>query len=418
MICLLLCSTAAAQYASESQPVLFYDDAPIISDLQVDTGWIPSANAPIGIRLYIDTLGGIETTLSGMSELIWTDRPGEPMLQRIVGEEDGTVVSLDAVFDFGIDVQLDLPGVYEGIVTLANQELEFVDVDTLDGMLLPGQPFDAKVSSEVTPAVVQVAFEITPGVELAVGLGIAPTLDAELSGLDITTEALGEGHMQSLESQWVEVDPDATGASEIGFVSWWSGLLSADLDLNITPQVWVLSPVGNFQLAKLLFPVPLVDGSEIRTSEPSFYAHPLPLLDVRLSHHDFGEVPVGQTGVFEIPIGNLGDLLMVGEAVVEGSADVSVFPGEISAIPSGSDGVAVLFSPTDTGNMTAEVTLRTSDPSEPVWVITVQGRGVPGTGGGRFGIGYDGCNCTTGSPAALWWLPGVGLLALLRRRGG
>ena len=415
MICLLLCSTAAAQYASDSQPVLFYDEAPIISDLQVDSGWIPSANAPIAIRLYIDTLGGIQTTLSGTSELTWTDVRGEPMLQRIVGEEDGTIVSLDAVFDFGIDVKLELPDVYEGTVTLANQEVEFVDVDTLDGMLLPGQPFDAQVSSDVQPASVQAAFEITPGIELAVGIGIAPTLDAELSGLDITTEALGEGHMQSLESQWVEVDPDPRGASEIGFISWWSGLLTADLDLNITPQVWVLSPAGNFQLAKLLFPVPLVDGSEIRTSEPAFYAHPLPLLEVNLSNYDFGEVPVGQTGVLEIPLGNAGDLLMIGHAAVDGSEDVAVFPVEVSAVPGGSDGVVVLFEPTDTGPMTADIVIQTSDPSEPEWIVQVQGYGVPGTSGGRFGIGYDGCNCGTTSPAALWWLPAVGLLAFRRR---
>lgn len=415
MICLLLCSTAAAQYASEPQPVVFYDDASILPELQVDTGWFPTSDSPIAIRLFIDSLGGIETTLSGQSELSWTGRPGEPMLQRVMGEEDGAVVSLDALFDFGIDIRLDVPGAPQGLVELVDQQVEFVDLDTLDGMLLPGTPYDAHVESDIQPAAVSVSFEITPGVDLAVGIGLAPDLDADISGLNITTEALGEGHQQSLESQWVEVDPNPDGASEIGFVSWWSGLLVAKLDLILSPQVWVTTPAGNFNLARFDIPVPIVDAHEVRTSEPAFYAHPLPLFHTNAVAHDFGRVPLGQTAVFELPLVNEGDLVMVGGVEVLGSEDVAVFPDVLSAIPQGEDGVAVMFTPSELGAMTAEITIRTNDPAMPEWIVQVQGQGVPDDGSGIFRLGHDACQCSSG-PSGAWWWPTLALILALRRR--
>lgn len=150
---------------------------------------------------------------------------------------------------------------------------------------------------------------------------------------------------------------------------------------------------------------------------------PLPNVKAQKSL-DFGNVEVGKSESLKAEIKNTGEM----QATVSfKSSDPQFFvvSGKQTASAKGAYELEVKFTPTSDGPASADITVESNDPNEPVQIIKVTGNGAridDGTGDGEgFNRGDvdSGCGCkTTPAPtnAAGLGVFGIGLVALLRRR--
>ncbi len=389
----------------------------MLTGLQVDSGWFPSANDPLAIRFYILPLGGLTTTLQGTSELQWGQGAPGTVQHRVIGQPSGTDIELDATVDVGIDVKIDVVDVLTDVVTLVGTEARFEGRASHDTLLLPGQGRVGRVRDALEVFAWSTDLEVIPGVDLVVGVEVAPILTAEVRGAGVESVAFGVPRRQTLEGQWVD-QPAPPGASEHGLTVAWAGDVTGELELGLQPEVSLDTPVGNFRILRVRVPIPIQRFQELRLTPPQFLVHPLPSLDLEPVDHDFGDVGVGDLALLELSLDNLGLLALEGTALVRGSGAFAVFPEELAAAPDGGgDGVVITFSPRDEGIAEAEVVLSTNDPWQPDVVFRVRGRGVDPASLDRFAGGATcGCQAPASSSAGALGVAGLAALLLLRRR--
>ena len=425
LLVVLAGAAASAQSASLPQPVSFEASTDVLDGLQADTGWWPSANGPLSIRFYITSIGGVSAFVEGESELQWDDV--DPRLRQRVHGVEGSVLELDSAIEIGSDVRIDVGGVFTGVVPLAANRLELVESAPFDTLLLPGQPATAEVGKNLRPATLSFNIDVLPTVDLVVGVEATPRLSSVLVGRDVQTETEEQLRVQSVEGQWSEWPPTPGGAAELGVVSTWRGDLDTALELVLSPELELFTPVGNFDLVRFDIPVPLQDRVDLLVSDPVFYVHPLPWRSALPEEHDFGSVLVGQTVQWALPIENLGELTLLGEWFIEGDDAFSVFPDGVVALPDGDDGVVISFVPNQAGAASADLVLVTNDPSHAEHRIRLIGNGAPPDGGVSTDQNVEGgtirtCGCAATEPVApigMWtWLATLGLLGVRRFRVG
>lgn len=153
---------------------------------------------------------------------------------------------------------------------------------------------------------------------------------------------------------------------------------------------------------------------------------PLPNVKAQKSL-DFGNVQLGKSDSKKADIKNTGEM----QATVSfKSSDPQfvVVSGKQIAGSKGSYDLEVKFTPVSTGPASADITVESNDPNEPMQVIKVTGNGArleePGTsdttGAQGNGAVDSGCGCRTTTPAPTGFagvgVVGLGLAALLRRR--
>ncbi len=379
MIALLtMMSPALAQHASEPRSLLFTDDVPILTPVAVDTGWWPSASSPVAVKFSIVPSGGVVTELQAESHLEWDElgASGDPMLHHITGFAGGGWFGLDAELDISTEVQLNILAVFTGIVPLGSRTIRLSDGVSFDGVLLPESAIESvSVSSVGAPVPLSYEIEVIPGVSLSLGANVFPELEASLVGVEVRTDAQGTESLQMAEEHWVELPPDPGRLAELGMATTWSGQLDAAVDLVIEPTVVVDTWLGPFTLAQVDIPVLLGEGSELRELGPTFYSHPLPVLEIDRSPMAFGDVPLGDLATVELPLENLGKLQLTGTVEVLGDPGFRVFPEAITAEALASDGLVVTFEPTQLGMADGVVVLHTNDPIDPMVQIVLSGAG-------------------------------------------
>jgi MYXO-CTERM domain-containing protein len=396
---------------------------PVFSTVAVDTGFLPSPALPISVRFSIVPTGGVVTELAADSHLEWTENGtgAEPILHQVRGKPGGGWFGVDAELDIGTDVQLNLLGIFVGVVPLGNRTVFIEQGEAFDGLLLPESDVESvDVVSSGTPIPLAYQVEVIPTVDLTLGVNLFPELQAELHGVEVATDSGGVVTTQVAEDHWVPQPPDPSRPAEVGMASTWTGDLSASLDLIIEPEVVVSTLFGPFTLSPFEIPVPLGSGQEIRELGPAFYAHGLPVIEVDATPYDFGDVPEGQQRTLELRTDNLGELHLAGEVEVLGDDAFRVFPERIDAPAQTDDGLVVTFAPTAVGYAEAVVLLRTNDPVQPTVEILVSGTGTPELGrdvqrvNGEEARGGSGCGCAHGGASAGWLA--AGLVGLVRRR--
>ena len=365
-----------AQHASEPQPLVWVDDMDLLEGLAVDSGWWPSPDAIIAVRFAVTTTGGLSTMLEADSELMWTGVPDDPLLHRVVGRAAGGQVALDALLDISTDVKLDLAGVFTGTVALTDAQVELTDVATFDGLLLPGQPQTATVGYTGDAVPLTLRIDVITGVDLIVGVDVAPDLAAEVVGRTVTSDVLEQTLTQQAEGEWVELAPDPGAPGALGFASQWHGTVDGGLDVLLQPEVAVFTPLGTFDLLRFDLPLPLETIAAQRTMEPVFLVHPLPVLQGPPADIDLGEVLVGTLATAFIDIVNPGELGLVGDVELVGDTAFAAFPDQIAAQPDGRDGITVTFAPSAPGAFEASLALITNDPVRPIRTVRVIGLGV------------------------------------------
>lgn len=426
----LVASASAAEpgpWHSDPAPVVYADEAEVFSTIAFDTGYWPSATDPIAVRFHLTPVGGVQTELYGTSDVAWPE-----LSHRVLGEPGGWF-GVQTDITIGAEVKLDLFGLYSGTIPLWEEQVALDESVDVDGLLLPGAA-RAEVSVVVDDpnafAPIEYAIQVIPTIDLVVGVGVAPELEATMTGVRVVGDLGGDTLQQDQEDTWVLLPdlPDRPG--ELGMLSTWTGSLRSHLSLVIEPEVRVDTLLGAFTLAAFPIPVTLVDDEALRTTPAAFVVHPLPVTGALPEAIDLGEVQLGQLGNYTLPIDNLGALLLQGTVAVDGNAAFTVWPETLAALPEGADGVVVTFSPTAVGESTATLVLATNDPWAPEVRIPLSGLGVttdaadpdpdpvPDAADPKLEEGDGGCGCDLaagpGAGWALWAL--VPLLAARRRQ--
>lgn len=414
-------SALASEWSSDPQPLQVVDDAPVFDALAFDSGYWPSATDPIAIRFYVTPDGGVTTSLFGTSELEW------PAYSHRFADDPGGIVELDGGITIGAEIQLDLAGVFTGTVPLVEERVSFQDAEVVDGLLLAPDPTEDPPVLGLGDDVAVIppldyALTVVPGVDLVIGITVTPTIDVTLSGASLSGTTTDLFWIQQAADDWVELDPDPARPGELGIVADWSADLESVVSLVLEPSISVGTPVGDFELLSFPIPLDLATVEERRAAEPQFLVHPLPVVSDLPERVDFGEVPVGDQASFALPVVDVGEQILEGTVTVVGGLEFASWPLEVVALPQGSDGLTLSFSPTAPGPAEGEVWIATNDPTRPQVRIAVSGVGVAGDVGGSDRI--DGrdigpavfCGCASPGPRgpALLVVP-VAALALRRR---
>ncbi|MEQ1503024.1 MAG: hypothetical protein ABMB14_12380, partial [Myxococcota bacterium] len=386
--------------------VAFVDAAPVFTAIAFDTGYWPSASDPIAIRLFLTPVGGVDTALYGTSEVAWP-----PLAHRVHGGVDGRV-ALDTALEIGAEVQLDLLGVFTGVVPLVTESVTFEAETAVSGLLLPAGPApSATVTVDDPGAIPPIAYGLTviPGVELVGAIALIPDATATMTGISVDS-VVGDAELhQQADGEWIDVPPDPTRPGELGFVTTWSGELAASLALVIQPEIRVDTFLGSFTLAQFPIPVTLIDTVEPRTSAPVFAVHPLPVLGGLDDAIAFGTVSVDTTTNRELPLDNLGAQFLEGTLRIEGDPAFAVWPPSFAAAPDAASGFVVTFAPSDAGDHSTSLVIETNDPTMPLVSVPLTGTAAIGPlDGGSPSPDDEGSPITTcgcaGSAADPGWL--------------
>jgi hypothetical protein len=380
MVLWLVAPALALDWESEEVPLVMTDTVDLFADQALDSGYWPSSTDPIAVRFFFTPEVHLVTELDATSGLGWA-----PLSRSVQGSG---LFSMDLDVGVGAEVKLDLFGIYSGVVPIAGTSLALEDEVESDGLWLPGA-----VETEATLTVddpglippIEYGVEVIPTVELVLSVGFTPQLATTLAGIEVTTQQDDDLVQQLVESDWVELPLAQDRPGELGLLTSWSGQLDAVLDLVLTPEVRVDTPLGSFTLAEFPLPITLSEISEVRTTAPQFVVHPLPVLADLPAEYAWTSVEVGEIANWPVPIENIGEMLLEGTVTVVGDDAFSVWPPSIAAPPGSESGFVVSFSPEAEGEFEAMLIITTNDPTRPEVQVPLTGTGlVPGSseGGG------------------------------------
>lgn len=396
-------------WEGETIPAVLEDRFELFDSGVIDSGYWPSANGPIAIRFFFTPEIALLTEFELDNALAWT-----PLSQQVSGQGDQTLI-VDA--DMGVEIKLDLLGVFTGIVPLAGQTISIeADVHS-DGLWLPGSAEEQAVLSVDDPSLVpaiEYGVDVVPTVALVVGVGITPQISTVLAGLEVSSESDGEIVHQYNDGDWVQLPLASDRPGEFGLLTRWSGWLDANFSLLLTPSVHVDTVLGSFSLAEFSLPISLAEISELRTTEPAFVVHALPVLDDLLSNYTYGEISAGETTNWQVPVSNIGAMLLEGTARLEGDTAFTVWPATFAVPPDTDSGFVVSFSPATEGEHTATLILATNDPTRPEVRISLSGTAARAPASSDEGVIQDTttsdkstlqtCGCSTESTRTSWGL--------------
>ncbi|MCA9566441.1 MAG: hypothetical protein KC656_01305 [Myxococcales bacterium] len=418
-------AVAGAQEVSQPASVVFSDSIDVFSFAAVDSGWQPSASSALAVRFQVVPTGGVVTEMEAVSELTWTESAFQHTLVPVVG---AGLFGVDTAIDIDFDVKIDV-SVWDGTLDVWNAGFSIVEIATFDSLLLDG---GAPSEMEITVDDVGVwqpfstTIGIIPTVNLEVAVDVIPELTSIFSGSHIDTQLLdGSGSMDG-EGTFLELDLPTEPMASVDLTSTYHGQLYNLFAVVCRPSLTLDSPIGDWELAAFDIPFDLLDLASDRTFEAVTYAHPLPAVsEVVVPPVD--DVLVGTQINVEIPLQNMGDLVLEGTARVEGGDAFSVWPPYFAATTDQTAGVVVTFAPSEEGDHQAFLVLETNDPTLQFLRIPLNGTAFgpdevpdpniddPDESGVRARTDGKACGCQTSRPP--FGLLALGLaLPLLRRR--
>jgi MYXO-CTERM domain-containing protein len=431
LVVLLLAGRAAA-YSSKPVPVTYSGDKSLTAPIHFETGWVP-ANSPIQVYFGLDIGTGWTAQAAGKADLSWP----EPLTLTMIGNPDAGALnmSIGITVVSKLRVCIPLPNCgtinWVGDVPFApNFDYRFSDQAIFTPFLLPGgTPASATVSDTIDPItlfrvdifdLMGVSF---PGISGGFEVNAGGTVTATLTGVRFDVEDGIGGVLGTIEHQpgaFILALPERPHRD-----AWpnWHANLNAVGTLELQPAVYIELGNDEWSLPLFTLPLDLIDLDlpwDFGTKKAAF---PLPDIRVVEEKIDFGVVAAGVKQTHDLKIDNAGELELIVNPVVEGSA-FAVAPATMTVGP-GASGFVTVSVTAPSANVSGTLRLESSDPDTPVITLALLAAGqgdveqVPGDGG----VPADpeepkpasGCGCATASAGA----PALALLALLglaRRR--
>jgi hypothetical protein len=360
---------------SPSQPAPVHDESDVFSGVRFDTGWWPNKGDVVAVRFHITPTGEVFTDIDADSELAWPDTTLE---HRLVALPDTGSFRADATIDVEAEVSIDIFGLYNGVIDLWSEQLSFSEEELFDGLLLLGGP-GREVSLHATDAgvsAIDYAFSVIPGLSLVSTVDLYPELEASMEGVEVRSH-FGVVQLEQIEElQWEHASLPTQPTPEQLVDITWVGDLDAALNLVIEPAIELDTIFGDFELLSIPLDVEITSVQQRREAETQSVVHPLPALGEVMGQHGFGEVELGQERSLQVPVPNLGELMLEGTAHIEGGdGALSVYPDTLVARAADEDGLIVTFAPSVEGLHEAELVLLTNAPEAPEVRIPLTGIG-------------------------------------------
>ncbi len=419
-------STAMAQEETVSKKQVLFTAAQQLFRGNEASFALPE-DAFIRIEFTADVDTKLNINLLGESELRWP----EAISQRWNGIANGGNVELVTDIELDLKIHVDALGLSFSYA-LWSLEMDWSGEQDFDSILLPGAATES-VTVTIDPTDIfafdeDFAFTI-PGlnepVEVALYGDIKPNSYCTLTGVRITTD--GEEFATFDAEAMVDVPPSNQGAMTLQ--SRWEGDNNCSFGLDLTPGIEICGGAGGIAEGlcadiEYTYPWNIATDEKLIKTKPTDYEHDLPAINMGATVVDFGDVTIGDSVEQEITVNNLGEIVLVGEAVLSGDAVFDVNQPDISSQKGAADKITVIFEPDSAGDFTGTVTVTTNDPVQGEVTIQVAGTGMEAATGDTddtdgFGQGgQSGCGCSSVSGGGTSGLLVFGLLGLLglRRR--
>jgi MYXO-CTERM domain-containing protein len=411
-------------FAFESEPadVLLQDEAELFTNVEYSTGVLPSGS-PVGVQFRIAANGGAAVEMEGEGALWWP----EALTVGFTGEPGSGIYLLDASLGAVAEIIVDFSDYgYEGTFEIDRRDIFMDGATFFDPFVMGGADQDRVevIDEGAGTELINYSYPLFEIIQINFTADMTPTFTAGFQGI---TWSVNEGVI-SAEGAPAALTPERAADFVVDGV--FTGQWDARFDLVFTPTISVYAPfVGEIEIASFDIPVEIASDEFYQDFPAQSYTFPLPLIDPGLDAGDFGDVQPGSLSNLEVPIGNVGNLAVYGDAAIEGNGEFSVYPTQFNALPGTTDGLVVTFAPTVDGPQTANLVLTSNDPSYPTLTIPLSGNGVsPDTDNLPDDVSGDddnvkseeigGCGCRTdgGTPTALAALAAAALLAKRRRR--
>ena len=417
MTLLLALSLPALAYESEAQHVRLEDSAGVFENIQFTTGVIPEGS-PIGVEFMVESSGGTTVLMEGEASLTWPDN----VTFGAVGEVLSGVFTLDVTLDAITSVVVDLSD-YGGDVWSGEIDHRSLTMDgsvRFDPFVLDGaaQPRVEIVDTTDSTQLIQYSYEIFAGVSLDFQADMTPTFTVGFEGV----QWLANEGVITQENTAIQLTPEQ--AADFAVDTVFRGAYDGTIALVFTPQVSVTAPfLGTIPLLSFEYPLELLSDAFEQDFVPISYLFPMPLLSPGSESADFGDIELGQMATVNIPVQNLGNLALYGQAAIEGAATFTVFPDQFNALPGTADGLVITYAPAAVADDVAELVLTSNDPGYPDIRVALTGSGVEGdvagtSKDGEITASTSGCGCNSPATALPSALASLGFLAIaLRRRG-
>lgn len=417
LLCRLIAPAAA--FESEDAEVTLEDRAELFTNIEFSTGIIPSGS-PVGVEFHIEANGGATAHMEGTGALTWPDA----LTLAFTGDPGTGIMRLDGNLAAVTQIMIDLSDYgYEGVFEIDRREISFDGVQFFDPFVMDGAATDRVEIVDTTDSaqLINYSFEIITGLQLTFTADMTPTFTAGFEGVSwVNNEGFATMEGQSMD---LTPEPLADYPVESTFNAAWD----ADFALVFTPAIQACAVIlGCVTVAEFEFPISLLTDRFEQAFPTQTLTFPLPLFDPDVTLADFGDVEPGSSSTYNIPIRNVGNLSLYGDATIDGSGTFTVFPSSFNALPGTEDGVIVTFAPVAEGAQTANLILTSNDPNVPELVIALQGNAVaPDVDNGQdvdeeeLKAQVDTCGCAAADPAgSLALLPALlgGALLVGRRR--
>lgn len=418
MSLLVLFVSSALAFESEAQPVLLQDSANLFDSIAYSTGPLPDGS-PVAVQFSIETDGGAGVSMEGEGNLSWPDALSLAFDPTV----DSGIFNLDVDLAAVTLVIVDLSDYgYYGEFEIDRRDIRFDGMSGFSPWLLPGaNPSRAEIVDTTDSAqLIYYSYEIWAGISLNFEADMSPTVVAGFSGVQW---GLNDEATIIAEDQPVELTPEQVASYDLATI--FRGAWDATLSIVFTPTISVSAPfIPDIEIASFDIPIDLATEAFEQDFPETSYSFPLPWLQTSVSSGDFGDVDVDEIANLEIPIDNLGDLLLQGTARIEGSADFSVYPETFGALPGDSDGLVVTYAPTVVGEGVATLILESNDPTAPTLEIPLLGNGteqseedVGGyTDDEKVGASTSACGCASTPASGAAPLIGLAAALLIARR--
>lgn len=367
-------------------PLAFsYKDALPI-EWSFDTGWTPP-NSPVQVHLWAGVYANTHGSLKGALQTTWPETlvlatPGDPLggsfgfhygveigaqgkiEVEVAGKKYSWTGDLPFIpqFDFQVeaDQSFDAWGFAPGVTVSGKtqqQTLAQIGIADIIGGSIPGIDggfeLDVAMELEATYQTKQIVLETTDGKPVKGGAIMSDT---------------AETSVEYLSGPSIEIDVHPEGTVD------YNGIL------HLIPAFFIelLGQSWSIPIADIPIEFPITESEWIFDKQRVHV--PLPDLAIDTEEIDFGDVEVGQKNLEMVSLWSAGEAKIIG-AVASSNSDVfEVFDPTFEIEPSVTFDTGIRFVPKKNGEFSATIYVGSNDPSHPVQLIQVRGRGYGGPG--------------------------------------
>ena len=397
-------------FAEESLPqeISLSEEIPLFVDVGLDSGWVPNSGS-LGVRLELVANSHVDVEESGTAHLQWP----EELNLSLLGEENAGRLFLETILETIVSIRIDIAG-YQYEAPISTFDIPLSNEQIFDSFSL-GSPRTLEASSD--NSIVDFSTTVLLVVDVAFYGVVRPNVHLTFSPIQWDVE----GEIISEEGASAQFAP-LLGAESWDGQARYLAEVEASLNVDFVPTFEVCVPiVGCRQWEATQIPLSTNTDTFIHESAPVEFSFPLPALSVVTEPIDFGVLSENQLANHELELGNLGLLLISGQAqIISGSEYFGVYPEYFLADQGMKDGTMVSFLGATEGTYEGVLELLSNDPAQPSVQIVLRAEvaaEADDVGGKEIdGEMVGGCGCSSQKTPPLSLLILFPILVLYRRR--